>query len=204
MARHATRFLVRIAAHVFAEKLWVIRKTDFARFSHITVGMKDVLYSEWVPVGEFVKTVFAAVSLIVLFVLVITIWVSISIQNPFLTVIIAIPLTFLLIMYGNYRGLRIRITARELVIHYGLLNRKRIHMSDIVSCEPTKSSFGKYWGVGIRYGTDRSLAYTTSFGDAVKIMLKEGRPFVFSSHNPQEICNIINQAKTNLSPGDNP
>jgi len=43
--------------------------------------------------------------------------------------------------------------------------------------------------LGVRFGTDRSFAYTTSFGDAV---LKNCRPFVFSSHSPQEICDIIN------------
>lgn len=166
--------------------------------------MKGILYSEWVPAGKFVKTIVGFVSLLALFVLVITIWVSISIQNPSLTAIMAIPLTFLMILYGNYRGIQIRITKKEIVIHYGLLNRKHIQMSNIVSCEPTKASFGKYMGVGIRYGTDRSLAYTTSFGNAVKIVLKKGRPFVFSSHNPQEICNIINQAKANIPLGDSP
>ena len=68
-----------------------------------------------------------------------------------------------------------------------------ISISNIVSCEPTKANFGKYWGVGIRYGIDHSLAYTASFGNAVKTVLKKGRPFAFSSHNPQEICNLINQ-----------
>jgi len=168
------------------------------------LDMKDILFSERVPAGKFVKIVVGFVSLIALFVLVITIWVSISIQNPSFTAIMAIPLTFLLILYGNYRGIQIRITTEELVIHYGLLNRKHIQTSNIVSCEPTKASFGKYMGVGIRYGTNGSFAYTTSFGNAVKIVLKKGRPFVFSSHNPQEICNVINQAKVNIALGDSP
>jgi hypothetical protein len=165
--------------------------------------MKDILYSEWVPAGRFVKTIVGLVSLVALLVLVISIWVSLSIQNPSFAAVIALPLTFLLVLYGNYRGIQIIITSNELTIRYGFLNRKHIHMSNISSCEPTKANFGKYWGVGIRYGTDRSLAYTTSFGNAVKIILKKGRPFVFSSHNPQEICNVINQAKTNIPLGDN-
>jgi len=127
--------------------------------------MNGILYSELVPVGKFVKIIAGFVSLLALFALVITIWVSIFVQNPSLTAIMAIPLIFLLILYRNYRGLQIRITTNELVIHYSLLNRKRIQMSNIVSCEPTKASFGKYMGVGIRCGTDRSLAYTTSFGN---------------------------------------
>jgi hypothetical protein len=154
------------------------------------------LYSEWVPAGKFVKTIVGFVCLLFLLVLAISAWVGVSVQNPSFVVIIAVPLIFVLILYGNYRGIQIRVTSSELIIRYGFLNRKHIQMSNIVSYEPTTANFGKYWGVGIRYGVDRSLAYTTSFGNAVKIVLKKGRPFVFSSHNPQEICNIINQVKT--------
>jgi len=164
--------------------------------------MKDVLYSEWVPAGKFVKTTIALVLLLALLVFAIIIWASVQVRNPPLAAVVAIPIAFLLVLYGNYRGIRIRITRNELIIHYGLLNRKHVQISEIVSCEPTKANFGKYWGVGIRYGTDRSFAYTTSFGDAVKIALKKGRPFVFSSHDPQEICNVINQAKESAQMGD--
>ena len=160
------------------------------------------MYSEWVPAGKFVKAIVASVSVLFLLVLAVSTWVGFSIQNPLFAVIIAIPLAFVLILYGNYRGIQIEITSRELVIHYGLLNRKHISMSNIVSYEPTTANFGKYWGVGIRYGIDHSLAYTTSFGNALKIVLKNGRPFIFSSHNPQEICNILKQVKTK-SPLDN-
>jgi hypothetical protein len=80
-------------------------------------------------------------------------------------------------------------------VSYGILNRKRIPISDIASCEHTKADFGKYFGVGIRYGTDGSLAYSTSFSDAVRINQLRGRPFVFSSNNPEEICSIISRMK---------
>jgi len=68
-------------------------------------------------------------------------------------------------------------------------------LQEIVSCQITKASFGRYGGIGVRYGFDGSTAYTTSFGNAVEIIPKEGRPFVFSSKNPEKICKIIN-AKT--------
>ncbi len=157
--------------------------------------MENILYSEWVSAGKFVKTIVGFISLLALIVVVISIWVSISINNPYFSVIIALPLTFVLVLYGNYRGIRIRVTSKQIVIGYVLFNRKRIQMSDIVSCEPTTANFGKYWGVGIRYGTDGSWAYSTSFGNAVKIVQLKGRPFVFSSNKPNEICNIISQIK---------
>jgi hypothetical protein len=87
------------------------------------------------------------------------------------------------------------LSTKELLISYGILNRKSIPFDEIVSCEPTKASFRRYGGVGVRYGFDGSWAYTTSFGDAVKIIPRSGRPFVFSSSQPEKICNIIRQTK---------
>jgi hypothetical protein len=155
-----------------------------------------------VPAGKFVKAIVGLVLLLWLVIMAISIWVSFSIQNPAFAVIMAAPTAFLLVLYGNYRGIQIRIDAQELVVHYGVLNRKHVQLADIATCEPTKADFGKYWGVGVRFGTDRSYAYTTSFGNAVKVVLKKGRPFVFSSHHPQEICDIITQTKTTTLPND--
>ena len=50
----------------------------------------------------------------------------------------------------------------------------------------------RFGGVGVRYDLDGSWAYTTSFGNVVEIVPKKGRTLVFSSHNPKEICEIIN------------
>jgi hypothetical protein len=152
-------------------------------------------YSEWVSVGKFVKAIVGSISVLVAFVLAFAIWFSISIKNPLFAGVIALPLIFVLILFVNYRGVRIRITSKELIVSYGILNRKRIPISDIASCERTKANFGKYLGVGIRYGTDGSWAYSTSFSSAVKINQLKGRPFVFSSNNPDEICNTLSRMK---------
>jgi len=158
--------------------------------------MRDIVYFEWVPAGIFVKIIVGFVSLLALFVLFITIAVGVAIQNPFWIVITGSALVFLLLLFRNYRGIQIQVTAKELLINYGFFHHKRIPIVDIVSCEPTKANFGKYLGVGIRYGTDGSWAYTTSFGNAVKIVLREERPFVFSSNNPEKICSIVNQIRS--------
>jgi uncharacterized membrane protein YdbT with pleckstrin-like domain len=140
-----------------------------------------------------VKAFVGSVSAVALFVLAIAVWFSISGQDPLFAVIVSFPLIFMLILFGNYRGVQIRITSKELIVTYGVLNRKRIPISDIASCERTRADFGKYFGVGIRYGTDGSLAYSTSFSDAVKINRLREKPFVFSSNKPDEICSIINR-----------
>jgi len=157
--------------------------------------MKDVSYAEWVPAGTLIKALVGFFSLLSLCILLITIAVGFAIQHPFLIVAFASPLAFVLLLFWNYRGIRIKVTTESLRIHYGFFNHKRIPIGDIVSCEPTKASFGRYGGIGVRYGTDGSWAYTTSLGDAVKIILRKGKPFVFSSNKPKKICNIINQMK---------
>ena len=157
--------------------------------------MKEVAYVEWVPAGALIKTLVGFFSLLILCVLLITIAVGVAIQHPFLIVLLASPLAFVLLVFWNYRGLQIQVTNKELLANYGFFNRKRILIGDIVSCEPTKASFRSYGGIGVRYGTDRSWAYTTSLGNAVKIVLQRGKPFVFSSNNPEKICSIINQMK---------
>ncbi|MDH5783565.1 MAG: hypothetical protein OEZ35_07910 [Candidatus Bathyarchaeota archaeon] len=158
--------------------------------------MKDVVHVEWVPAGTLIKALVGFFSLLTLCVLLITIAVGVAVQHPFLIVVLASPLVFVLSVFWNYRGIQIQVTNKEVLTKYGFFNRKRILIGDIVSCEPTKASFGRYGGIGVRYGTDGSWAYTTSLGDAVKVNLRKGKPFVFSSNNPEEICSIINQMKS--------
>lgn len=153
------------------------------------------MYTEWVPAGTLMKALVGFFSLLILCVLLITIAVGVAIQHPFLIVIFMSPLAFVLFVFWNYRGIQIQVTNKELLVCYGFFNRKHTSIVDIESCEPTKASFGRYGGIGIRYGTDASWAYTTSLGDAVKITMRKGKPFVFSSNSPEKICTIINHLK---------
>jgi hypothetical protein len=115
---------------------------------------------------------------------------------PFLIVLLASVLPLVLILFWNYRGIQIQVTNNELLISYGFFNHKHIPISNIASCKHTKTPLSKYGGAGVRYrSTDRSWAYTTSFGNAVKIIQRKGKSFVFSSNNPEKLCNIINQIK---------
>ncbi len=158
--------------------------------------MRDIIYSECVPAGTLVKTLVGFVSSLVLCILLIVIAVGVAIQNPFLIVVLVSPLAFVLFLFWNYRGIQIHVTNNELSINYGFFNHKHIPISNIVSCKHTKTPLSKYGGTGVRYCfTDRSWAYTTSLGDAVKITQQKGKPFVFSSNNPEKLCSIINRIK---------
>ena len=59
---------------------------------------------------------------------------------------------------------------------------------------------GFFWsilGCCVRYGSDGSVAYTTSFGDAVEVAPKTGRMFVFSSKKPNQVCEVIKRNTQN-------
>jgi hypothetical protein len=154
--------------------------------------MENVEYSEWVPAGAIVRGLFAMVSLIIVFVtFAVFLFSKESLVEDVLGVTFAwVVLAFLLLVFWNFRGLRIQIRDDRLYLDYGLFNRKSFSLKEISSCKKTKV-FGRYLGVGVRYGIDGSMAFTTSFANAVKITPKAGRTFVFSSRNPDKICEII-------------
>jgi len=158
--------------------------------------LKNFVYEEWVAAGTLMKALVAFFSLLIMCILLITIVVGVAIQHPFLIIVLSSVVAFVLFLFWNYKGIKIQVSNKKLLIKYGIFNRKSIALEDIVSCETIKASFGRYGGIGVRYGIDGSWAYTMSFGNAVKIILRKGRPFAFSSNNPQKICNIINQTKS--------
>ncbi|MBS7631455.1 hypothetical protein KEJ47_07780 [Candidatus Bathyarchaeota archaeon] len=157
--------------------------------------METVSYSEWVPAGALVKSLMAMFSaIIVLTTFIILLQGKTSGEDSIGLLFSWGILAFILLLFWNYRGLRIEISGSRLSVDYGLFNKKSLSLKDITSCEKIKASLGRYLGVGVRYGFDGSLAYTTSFGDAVKVVPKKGRAFVFSSNNPDKICEILRSA----------
>ena len=154
--------------------------------------MENADYSEWVPTGALVKSLFVGFSAyIVIFTLAFFLFVELSVEIVYGLIFAWGILAVLLFSFWNYRGIKIQISTDKLSVVYGFFNRKTFLLKDIVSCKITKASFGRYWGVGVRYGSDGSMAYTTSFGDAVEVAPKTGRVFVFSSKGPVEVCEVI-------------
>lgn len=154
--------------------------------------METVSYSEWVPAGSLIKSLMVMFSaIIVLMTFVLFLYGRTSGEDAYGLVFGWAILAFVLFVFWNYRGLRIQISSSRLLVDYGLFNKKSFLLKNITSCEKIKASFGRYLGVGVRYGFDGSLAYTTSFGDAVMVVPKRGRTFVFSSNKPDKICEIL-------------
>jgi hypothetical protein len=155
--------------------------------------MGQVEYVEWVPAGKFVKT---TVSIFIISMLILLAVLVVSLQpltgGDFIGFGVLIgTLCFIFIAFVNFRGIKIQISSKNLSVKYGLFNSKSIRLDEIVSCKAVKASLGRYGGVGVRYGLDGSYAYTTSFGNAVEIKPKNDGTFVFSSNNPNKICELI-------------
>ena len=164
--------------------------------------MEQTAYHEWVPAGAFMKVTLLAVAssiLLLLFILAAFLH-PLNIEGLIGFGVAILTLISVLILFLNFRGIKIQLSSEELTVDYGLFNHKSIRMEDIVSCNLVKVSFRRFGGVGVRYGLDRSWAYTTSFGDAVEIVPKRGRTFVFSSNHPEKICQIINTKITANKP----
>ncbi|MBY8992258.1 MAG: hypothetical protein KGD58_16050 [Candidatus Lokiarchaeota archaeon] len=153
---------------------------------------EEIVYEEWVPAGGVVRSV-----MLIVFILIISIVIIVITFMPedlmFIGIIFGAVSLFILLLYRNFRGLRIFITRHQIEVDYGIFNHKKIPVQKITGCEETKTNFRRYGGIGIRLGWDGSWAYSTDFGEAVKIILLEGRPFVFSTRNSQKICKLINE-----------
>jgi len=159
--------------------------------------MEEVEYHEWVPMGALVKGLIVMVTAVfVVVTLAVFLFAGFSVENLFGVLFGWAIMGLIFFVFWNYRGLSIRISGERLTVEYGLFNKKSFLLQDIVSCKRTRVSFGSYLGVGVRYGLDGSIAYTTSFGDAVEVAPKVGRTFVFSSNGPDRVCNAIKRGNS--------
>ena len=159
--------------------------------------MENIVLREFVPIGALVRVLMIFFSFVIIFITIILLGLGNLASDDFYGLIVGWGvLAFVLFLFWNYWGIEIKISNDELLVRYGLFNKKSIRLDEISSCKVTKASFGRYGGVGVRYGFDGSTAYSTSFGNAVEIVPISGRNFVFSSINPEKICNTIMATKS--------
>ena len=107
------------------------------------------------------------------------------------SLLIALDVLFIF-LYWSFYALDIRIDRKKIRVSFGFI-RKVILIEDMVSCNAFKARFRSTTGLGIRLSRDGSLAFIISFGGAVKVEKKTGRPFIFSSKNPDEVAKFINK-----------
>lgn len=97
---------------------------------------------------------------------------------------------FFILLFASFSRMDIHIDADRIEVKYGVV-RKVIPMSEVESCRRIEVKFRTYGGQGIRLGTDGSLAFLTSFGEAVKVIRKTKRAFVFSTTKPALVSSLV-------------
>lgn len=94
-------------------------------------------------------------------------------------------------LYLNLRILRIRVTESQLRVAFGVIGTS-VPLSEVLLVEAEKPSFWRYsGGLGIRWGWDGSVGYLMNYGEAVRVIRRRGRAFVFSTRNPEAVIRII-------------
>ena len=85
---------------------------------------EEVLYREWISAGKFVKVL---VLFVVLFILSFSIIITAFIPKEliFIGIILGAVSIFILLVYWNYRGLKITLTKNQLDVEYGIFNHKK-------------------------------------------------------------------------------
>ena len=102
------------------------------------LGMENADYSEWVPTGALVKSLFVGFSAyIVIFTLAFFLFVELSVEIVYGLIFAWGILAVVLFSFWNYRGIKIQISNDKLLVVYGFFNRKTFLLKDIVSCKIT-------------------------------------------------------------------
>ena len=83
------------------------------------------------------------------------------------------------------------VNPTQITLRFGAV-AKKIPMREVTGASAAEAKAGNYGGIGIRYGADGTVAYIRSFGPAVKLTRKEGRPLLFSTYNALEVSRLIN------------
>ncbi|UCH04640.1 MAG: hypothetical protein JSW05_00315 [Candidatus Thorarchaeota archaeon] len=154
----------------------------------------DAVYTESIKAGKSVRAFVSSIYLVLL-----ALSVAFAIQDAqfiLMSAVIIVSVTFVfVILYLNFRVLRITITQNHLKVTYGRLNRKIVPLERMTDCEHIQIRLKEYGGIGIRLGRDGTWAYNTSLGDAVRVGISGERPFAFSTAHPKDVCELLQELK---------
>jgi len=147
----------------------------------------EVLYGEDYEAHPLFHIFFAAV-------IVLMAYLSVSPFNLRLPREVQVLLIFvdllIIFLYFSLKTLKIRVTESQLRVAFGVIGTS-VPLSEVLLVEPEKPSFWRYGGVGIRWGWDGSVGYLMNYGDAVKVIRRRGRAFVFSTRNPETVIRVL-------------
>jgi hypothetical protein len=150
--------------------------------------VEEVLYRESIGYGVWFPLLLTALLGIFIAVLVT------DIMRPTSRLFLIFPITCVVLIalaYLNFRRLVFEVTGSYVRFGFGLI-KKQFRRSDIISCEPYKLTFHNYFGYGIRFGRDGTVAYNTRNGEGVKMVVEgQKRPYVVSVDDPEHVCELL-------------
>jgi hypothetical protein len=158
---------------------------------YVQILYEEKLSSIWITI------IFLFISLIFLFLILYQVFIGPLGNNPAPNWVLTIIFLVFLFLSFNFIRLVIQITPQFIIVGYGIFKHK-IALENIEDINRDKSLFIKYGGWGIRFGRSegkRYMAYTIPEASNVALLIKKGRfrKFIFSTKNPDELINIINQ-----------
>lgn len=104
-------------------------------------------------------------------------------------------LAFFTIIGLVFSKITIHISGGNIKIRLGLF-KDVLKIGDVLSIRPTEvKSMGSYFGYGKRVGTDGSIGYIAGPKVGVRMEMKNGKTYVISVDDPQELVNAILYAK---------
>lgn len=157
---------------------------------------EDAVYSEGLWIRSWLVLFLAIPVLLLSAMAVVQAFAGLPLRNsPIATwdfIFLAALFLFVAILFAH---LTINIDQARIHLQLGLL-RKEIPLKDVASAVPERPKAGTYFGLGLRYGTDGSVAFITSFGEGVKVSKLKGRPVLFSTHHATQVIQTINSGVT--------
>jgi hypothetical protein len=156
----------------------------------------EKLYEETIFVWVFVA-ILSAFTAIFMFIVVYQILIGPLGDNPAPNRLFVLMTLLFLGITINFSRLSIKMTARSVVVGYGICKR-RIPWENIECCYKDAASSIRYGGWGIRVGRVEGkwrLVYNVIGVPRVVLSLKSGwfKEFVFSTQHPDEVVTIVRQ-----------
>ncbi len=88
------------------------------------------------------------------------------------------------------RRLTISINSDGVYFKYLWMNNEVLY-NEIIGVEVDQVSLMDFSSLGHRYGRGRRRGFLTTYGDTVKLNLRDDNPLFFSSENPDKVVEII-------------
>src|SRR3989338_8625299 len=94
-----------------------------------------------------------------------------------------------LILFWSFAELKVKLTFDALEFGFGIF-RKKLPLREVKSCLIEDYDIKRYFGYGIRLGSDKSIGYVARSGRGVRLKTA-GRDYFLTSDSPEQLCNEL-------------